>query len=85
MRIYNLKGHGKAGVEPDGGSETNRGEGRNVEGQDRSGGLLGKGMKVQISAKSREAKYRRRRRSLEVVSLGRAQNNHDVHLTISRG
>lgn len=43
----------------------------------------GKGTKVQISVKSHEAKYRRR--SLEVVSLGRTQNNHDARLTISLG
>lgn len=55
-------------------------KGRNVEGQDHLEGLS-KGTKVQISAKSHEVKYRRR--SLEVVSLGRAQNNHDVRLTIS--
>lgn len=57
-------------------------EGRNIEGQDRPTSS-GKGTKVQISAKSHEAKYRRR--SLEVVSLGRAQNNHDARLTISLG
>lgn len=39
---------------------------------------MGKGIKVQISTKSHEVKYHRH--SLEVVSLGRAQNNHDVRL-----
>lgn len=53
---------------------------RNVEGQNHPEGS-GKGTKVQISAKFHEVKYCRR--SLEVVSLGRAQNNHDVRLTIS--
>jgi hypothetical protein len=57
-------------------------EEQSPEGQDRSGGS-DKDIKVQISAKFRGAKYHRC--SLEVVSLGRAQNNHDVRLTISLG
>lgn len=53
-----------------------------LEGQDCPGGS-DKDIKVQISAKFRRAKYHCC--SLEVVSLGRAQNNHDVRLTILLG